>query len=56
MAGEQLVEWKAGYLWRYETFVDDVTGLIVGAENYTQKPLSDVLVMIVARVYSVAIN
>ena len=31
-AGERLVAWKAGDQWRYEPFVDDVTGLIVGAE------------------------
>jgi hypothetical protein len=27
-----LIAWEAGNLWRYETLVDDVTGLIVGAE------------------------
>jgi len=55
-AGEQLVAWKAGNLWRYEPFVDNVTGLIVGAEYNAQTTLSGVPAMVMARVKPKAIN
>jgi len=51
-----LVAWKAENLWRYEPFVDDVTGLIVGAEYNAQTTLSGVPAMVMARVKSIAIN
>jgi hypothetical protein len=51
-----LVEWKAGNLWRYEPFVDDVTGLIVGAEYNAQTTLSGVPAMVMARVKPIAMN
>jgi hypothetical protein len=38
-AGEKLVAWKAGNLWRYKPFVDDMTSLIIGAEYNTQTTL-----------------
>jgi len=55
-AGEQLVAWKAGNLWQYEPFVDDVTGLIVGTEYNAQTTLPGVPVMVMARVKPIAIN
>jgi hypothetical protein len=45
-----------GNLWRYELFVDDVTGLIVGAEYNAQTTLSGVSVMVMAPVKAIAIN
>jgi hypothetical protein len=55
-AGEQLVEWKSGNLWRYDPFVVDVTGLIVGAEYNGQTTLSGVPAMVMACVKPIAIN
>jgi hypothetical protein len=51
-----LVAWKAGNLWGYEPFVDDVTGLIVGAEYNAQTTLSGVPAMVTACVKPIAIN
>jgi hypothetical protein len=51
-----LIAWKAGILWRYEPFVDDVTGLIVGAEYNAQTTLSGIPVIVMAHVKSIAIN
>jgi hypothetical protein len=45
-----LVAWKAGNLWGYEPFVDDVTGLIIGAEYNAQTTISGVPAMVTARV------
>jgi hypothetical protein len=55
-AGEQLVAWKAGNLWRYEPCVEDVVGLIVGAEFNAQTTLSAVPPMVMARVKPIAIH
>jgi hypothetical protein len=55
-AGEQLVGWKAGNLWQYEPFVDNVTGLIVGVEYNAQITFSGVLVMVMAYVKLIVIN
>jgi hypothetical protein len=55
-AGEQLVLWKAGNLWRYEPVVDHMTGLLVGAECNTQTTLSGIPVMVLAQVKPIAIN
>ena len=54
--GVQLVTWKAGNLWRYEPFVDDMTGFIVGAEYNGHPTLSGVPAMVMARVKPIAIN
>jgi len=51
-----LVAWKAGDLWRYAPFGDDVTGLIVSAEYNAQTTLSGVLAMLMARVKPMAIK
>jgi len=51
-----LVAWKAGNLWRYEPVVEDITGLIVGAEYNAQTTISGVPVMVMARVKPIAIN
>jgi len=51
-----LVAWKAGKLWRYELFVDDVTGLIVGVEYNSLTTLSGILAMVMACVKPIAIN
>jgi len=51
-----LVTWKAGNLWRYEPFVDDVTGLIVGAEYNAQTTLTGIPAMVMAGVNPIAIN
>jgi len=51
-----LVVWKADNLWRYEPFVDDVTGLIIGAEHNAQTTLTGVPAMVMARVKSIALN
>ena len=51
-----MVALKGGNLWRYEQFVDDVTGLIVGAEYNAQTTLSGVVAMIIALVKPIAIN
>jgi len=55
-AGEQLVAWKAGNLWRCEPFFDDVTVFIVSAEFNTQTTLSSIPVMVLARVKPTGIN
>jgi len=55
-ASEQLVGCKAGNLWQYEPFIDDLTGHIVGAEYNAQKTLSIVPVMVMACVKPIAIN
>jgi len=51
-----LVAWKAGNLWGYGYFVDDVTGLIVGIEYNALVTLSGILVMVMARVKPTGIN
>jgi len=51
-----LVAWEAGNLWRYEPFIDDVTGIIAGAEYNAQTTLSGILAMVMARVKPIAIN
>ena len=51
-----MVAWKAGNLWRYEPFVDEVTGLIAGAEFNAQITLSGVPAMVMARVKPIAIK
>jgi len=43
-------------LWRYERFVDNVTGLIVGAEYNAQTTVADVPAMVMARGKPIAIN
>jgi hypothetical protein len=48
--------WKARKLWRYEPFIDDVTGLIVGAEYNAQTTLSGVPAMVMARMQRIDIN
>jgi hypothetical protein len=55
-ASEQLVAWKAGNLWRYKPFVDDVTGLIIGTEYSAQTTLSGVLAIVMARVKPITIR
>jgi len=55
-AGEQLVAWKAGNLWRYEPFVDDVTGLVISTKYNAQTTLSGVLAIVMARVKPIAIK
>jgi len=55
-ASEQLVGCKAGNLWQYEPFIDDLTGHIVGAEYNAQKTLSIVPVMVMACVKPIPIN
>jgi hypothetical protein len=54
--GEQQVVRKAGNLGRYEPFVDDVRGLIAGAEDNTQTTVSRIPAMVMARVKPIAIN
>jgi len=51
-----LVAWKAANLWQSNSIVDDVTGLIVGAEYNAQTTLSGVLAMFMEHVKSIAIN
>jgi len=51
-----LVAWKAGNLWQYEPFVDDVTGLIVGAKYNTQTTLSGIPAMVMAHVKPITLN
>jgi len=51
-----LVAWKAGNLWQYEPVVDDMTGLIVGAEYNAQTTLSGVPAMVMACVKPIAID
>ena len=55
-ASEQFVVWIAGNLWRCECFVDNVTGLLIGAECSAQETLSGVLAMFMTRVKPKAIN
>jgi len=55
-AGEQLVPWNARNLCQYQPFVDDVTGLIIGAEHNSQTTLSGVPAMVMACVKPIAIN
>jgi len=55
-ASDQLVEWIAGNLWRYEPFVDDLTGLIIGAEHNAQTPPSGVTAMVMAYVKPRAVH
>ena len=55
-AGDQLVAWNAGNLGQYAPFVDDVTGLIVGAEYNAQTTLSGIPGMVMARVKPIAMN
>jgi len=47
---------KIGNLWRHEPFVDDVTGLIVGAEYNAQSTISVVLATVMAHVKPIAVN
>jgi len=51
-----LVAWKGGNLSRYEPFVDNVTGLIVGAECNAQTTLSGIPAMLMSRVKPIAYN
>jgi len=51
-----LVAWKAGNVWQYGLFVDDVTGLIVIADDNAQTILSGVPEMVMARVKPIALN
>jgi len=51
-----LVAWKVGNLWRYEPFVDDVTGLIVSMEHNPQKTLSGIPAILMAIVKPIAIK
>jgi hypothetical protein len=51
-----LVAWKAGNLWRYKPFVDDVTGLIAGTKYNAQTTHSGVSAMVMARVKTIAIT
>jgi len=51
-----LVARKAANLWRYEHLVEDMTGLIVGAEYNAQTTLSGVLAMVMTHVKPIAIN
>jgi len=51
-----LVASKAGNLWRFEPFVDDVKGLIVGAKYNTPTTLSGLLAMVISHVKPIAIN
>jgi hypothetical protein len=51
-----LFAWNAGYRWRYEPFVDYVTGLTIGKAYYAQTIFSGIPAIIVARVKSIAIN
>ena len=55
-AGEQLVAWIAGNLWRFELCVDDVTGLIVGEEYNAHTTLSGVQLMVMACVKPIGIG
>jgi hypothetical protein len=47
---------KAGNVWQYEPFVNDMTGLIVLAKYNAQTTLSCVAAMVMARVKPEAIN
>ena len=51
-----MVQWKAGNLQRYEYFVDDLTGLIVGTEYNMQTSLSGIPAMVMAHAQPIAIN
>jgi hypothetical protein len=51
-----LVVWKAGNLWRYEPFVNDVTDLIVSTKYNAQTNRSGNPAMVMARVKPIAIN
>jgi len=51
-----LAAWKAGNLWRYEHYDDDLTVLIAGGEYNTQTTLSVVLGMVMARVKLLSMN
>ena len=55
-AGKQLAAWKAANLSRYEPFVDDVTGLILGAEYIAQTTISCILATVLACVKPSVIN
>lgn len=54
--GEQMFAWKAGNPWWYKPCVDDVTGLIIGAEYNAQKTVSGVPAMGMACVMPIGIN
>ena len=51
-----MVAWKAGNLWQYEPFVDDVTGLILCAVYNAQTTLSGVLAIVMAHAKPIAIH
>jgi len=51
-----LVAWTDGNLWQYETYDDDVTGLIIGAKYNTQTTLPGVLAMAMARLKRIVTN
>jgi len=51
-----LVAWSAAHLWRYEPCVEEVTGLIVGAEYNAQLTFSGVPAMVIAHVKPIVIN
>jgi len=51
-----LVAWKAGNLWRYGRFVEDVTGLIISAEYNAPTTLPGILAMVMARGKPIAID
>jgi len=51
-----LVAWKTRNLSWYESFVDDVTGLIVGTEYNAQTTFSDIPPMVLAQVHPIVIN
>jgi hypothetical protein len=55
-AGEQLVALKAGNVWQYEAFVDNVTGIIVSGEYNVQTTFSGVPAMVTAHVEPIAMN
>jgi len=55
-AGEYLVGWKVGNLWRHELFGDSVTGLIISAEYNAQSTHSGDLVMVMAAGNDIPIN
>jgi len=43
-------------VWRYERFVDDVTGLIIGGEYNARTTHSDVPALVMAHMKPIAIN
>ena len=53
---KQLVPWNAGNQWQYGPFVNDVTGLICGAEYDSQTTLAAVPAMVLGHVQHIAIS